>query len=91
MIANGLALNHSSAVDAEELMRRQRVTTATTLRRLAAWGIPVAGRRIVDLGCGSGGGTLAFGVAGAKVHGIDQRDTAFALARSSGPQVRRVF
>ena len=65
---------------------REQLTATSTVQRLAAWGIPVAEQRVADLGCGRGGGTLAFAAAGASIHGIDINPAAIAFARAQASQ-----
>lgn len=65
---------------------RERVTADHALRQLERWGIPVAGRCVVDLGCGDGGGTLALAAAGAKCHGVDVDAAAVAVATQRAGQ-----
>jgi malonyl-CoA O-methyltransferase len=47
----------------------------------ALWG-PVAGRRVLDLGCGTGRHTLDLAEAGARVMALDQSPEMMALARA---------
>src|SRR5437660_845136 len=42
---------------------------------------PVAGRRVLDLGCGTGRHTLALARAGARVTALDQSPEMMAIAR----------
>jgi SAM-dependent methyltransferase len=48
------------------------------------------GRRVLDLGCGSGLFTRRLARAGARVVGLDQSETMLALARAANPGVRFV-
>lgn len=52
------------------------------------WALPrVEGKRVVDVGCGSGYGTLLLSWAAASVIGIDLDPTAIAHARQQFPEV----
>jgi trans-aconitate methyltransferase len=49
---------------------------------------PLAGERIVDLGCGTGGLTAQIAAAGAEVVGIDASEAMISRARELYPQLR---
>ena len=51
-----------------------------TLPLLARWGIDVKGARVLDLGCGTGGLSVALAEHGAECWGIDHQAERISLA-----------
>ncbi|MFG1463832.1 class I SAM-dependent methyltransferase [Xanthobacter sp. DSM 24535] len=62
--------------------------TGNALGLLERWLDPIAGRKILDVGCGTGALAGALGARGAEVTGIDPQAEAIAAARAAAPAAR---
>lgn len=71
------------SADQREAARRPE---GTALAVIEDWLGPLAGRSILDIGCGHGGLARALAARGAKVHGIDPGAEAVAAARAAVPE-----
>lgn len=62
----------------------------TKLRRiLAAYGIELGGKRVLEFGCNYGGSSIVLAFLGGEVHGVDISDDAVALARRNAARYGR--
>ena len=69
--------------DQAEAARRPQ---GTALEVIEDWLGPLAGKSILDIGCGHGALARALTVRGARVHGIDPGAEAIAAARAAVPE-----